>query len=166
MENLHLNLSQEEFSRGRKILLWGFAGLFFLAGAYVLFAGLILGQKSIPPILSIAPLGISLVVSIIAAFATFKGTDLYFHIDKDKIEYKFGILKPVTHSFNWVDIKELIMPRKQKKVKLIFNNGSFFVINLNWIQRNKSSAIRKNLFYVAREKELNVIKVITLSNKA
>ena len=94
MENLYYNLSEEEFSKGRKILLWGFAALFFLAGIYVLFVSLILGQKSISPVLSIAPFGISLVVSIIAAFATFKGTDLFFSIDNDKIEYKFGIFKP------------------------------------------------------------------------
>jgi hypothetical protein len=165
MENLYYNLSEEEFSRGRKILLWGFAGLFFLAGVYVLFVSLILGQKSISPVLSVAPLGISLVVSIIAGFATFKGTNLFFSIDNDKIEYKFGLFKPVTHSFKWIDIRELIMPRKQKKVKLVFKDGSFFVINLNWIQKKKSSQIRKQIFYFAKEKDLNVIKVVTLSGK-
>jgi hypothetical protein len=155
MENLYYNLSEEEFSKGRKILLWGFAAFFFLAGTYVLFVSLILGQKSISPVLSVVPFGISLIVSLISAFATFK----------DKIEYKFGILKPLTHSFQWIDIKELIMPRRQKKVKLIFKDGSSFVINLTWIQRKKSSLIRKQIFYAAREKDLNVIKVVTLSNK-
>ena len=48
MENLYYNLSEEEFSKGRKILLWGFSALFFLGGIYVLFVSLILGQKSIP----------------------------------------------------------------------------------------------------------------------
>jgi hypothetical protein len=165
MENVYYNLSEEEFSKGRKILLWGFAALFFLAGAYVIFVSLILGQKSISPVLSVAPFGISLVVSIIAGFATFKGTNLFFSIDKDKIEYKFGILRPLTHSFQWIDIKEIIMPRRQKKVKLIFKNGSSFVINLTWVQKKKSSLIRKQIFYAAREKDLNVIKVVTLSNK-
>jgi hypothetical protein len=165
MENLYYNLSEEEFSKGRKILLWGFSAFFFLAGTYVLFVSLILGQKSISPVLSVVPFGISLVVSVIAGFATFKGTDLFFSIDKDKIEYKFGILKPLTHSFKWIDIKELIMPRRQKKVKLIFKDGSSFVINLTWIQRKKSSLIRKQIFYAAREKDLNVIKVVTLSSK-
>ena len=165
MENLYCNLSEEEFSKGRKILLWGFAAFFFLAGTYVLFVSLILGQKSIPPVLSVAPFGISLVVSVIAGFATFKGTDLFFLIDKDKIEYKFGIFKPLTHSFKWIDIKELIMPRKQKKIKLIFKDGSSFIINLTWIQRKKSSHIRKHIFHMAREKDLNVIKVVTIANK-
>jgi hypothetical protein len=166
MENLYYNLSEEEFSKGRKILLWGFAALFFLAGVYILFVSLILKQKSIPPVLSVAPFGISLIVSIIAGFATFKGTNLFFSIDMDKIEYKFGIFKPITHYFKWIDIKELVMPRKQKKVMLVFKDGSTFVINLNWMKRNKSSGIRKHIFHVAREKDLVVTKVSTLSNKS
>src|SRR5664280_1457308 len=163
MENLYYNLSEEEFSKGRKILLWGFAALFFLAGGYILFVSLILGEKSISPVLSVAPFGISLIVSIIAGFATFKGTNLFFSIDMDKIEYKFGMFKPVTHNFNWIDIKELVMPRKQKKVMLVFKDGSTFVINLNWMKRNKSSGIRKHIFHVAREKDLVVKKVSMLS---
>ena len=166
MENLYYNLSEEEFSKGRKILLWGFAALFLLAGVYILFVSLILGQKSIPPVLSVAPFGISLVVSIIAGFATFKGTNLFFSIDMDKIEYKFGIFKPITHCFKWIDIKELVMARKQKKVMLVFKDGSTFVINLNWMKRNKSSGIRKHIFHVAREKDLVVTKVSTLSNRS
>jgi hypothetical protein len=164
MENLYINLSEKEFSRGSKTLLWGFAALFFLAGVYVLVVSLLLGQKSIPAILSLAPFGISLIVFIIAASATFKGTDLFFSIDHDKIEYKFGMFRPDIHSFNWIDIKELVMPHRQKKVKLIFKDGSSFIINLTWIQKEKSSSIRKHIFHVAREKDLNVKKVSTLGS--
>ena len=162
MENLYQNLSEKEFSRGSKILLWSFATLFFIAGVYVLFVNLVLGQKSIPAILSLAPFGISLIVFIIAATATFKGTDLYFSIDMEKIEYKFGIIRPVAHSIKWTDINELVMPSRQKKVKLILKDGSSFVINLTWIQRKKSSSIRKHIYHVAREKDLNVRKVLTI----
>lgn len=162
MENLYQNLSEKEFSRGSKFLLWSFATLFFIAGVYVLFISLVLGQKSIPAILSIAPFGISLIVSAIAGTATFKGTDLYFSIDMEKIEYKFGVIRPVTHSLKWIDIKELVMPSRQKKVKLVFKDGSSFVINLTWIQRRKSSSIRKHIYHVVREKDLNVRKVLTL----
>ena len=94
MENLYYNLSQEEFSTGRKLLLWGFAGLFFLAGVYILLISLVFGHKSITPVLSIAPFGISIVVSIIAALATIKRKDLFFLIDNDKIEFRYGIFKP------------------------------------------------------------------------
>jgi hypothetical protein len=165
MEKMYYNLSEEEFSGGRKTLLWGFAALFLIAGMYVLFASLILGHKSISPVLSVAPFGISFVVSIIAGIATFKGTDLFFVINNEKIEYKFGVIRPSTHSFNWIDVKEIIMPRKQKKIKLVFIDGSSFVINLNWIQRKKASLIRKQIFYAAKEKGLNVIKVVSLAGK-
>jgi hypothetical protein len=163
MENLYINLSEKEFSRGSKILLWGFSTIFCIAGVYILFVSLVLGQKSIPAVLSAAPFGISLVVGIIAAVATFKGTDNFFLIDKDKIEYKYGLFKPVDHLFNWSDVRELVMPNRQKKVLLIFKDGSSFIINLTWIQKEKSSSIRKHIFHVAREKDLNVRKVLVLA---
>jgi hypothetical protein len=165
MENLYINLSEKEFSRGSKTLLWGFAILFFLAGVYVLFVSLVLGHSSIPAVLSLAPFGISLIVFIIAASATFKGTDLFFSIDHDKIEYKFGMFRPDIHSFNWIDIKELVMPHRQKKVKLVFKDGSSFIINLTWIEKEKSGSIRKHIFHVAREKDLNVKKVSTMGSR-
>jgi hypothetical protein len=165
MESMYFNLSEEDFSGGRKTFLWGFSIFFFLAGGYILFESLVLGHKDIPVVLSAVPFGISLVVGLMAALATFKGTDLFFSVDKEKIEFKFGILKPVTHSFKWDDIKELVMPSKQKKVKLVFKDGSTFIINLNWIQRKKSSLIRKHIFHVAREKDLTVTKVPILSGR-
>lgn len=162
MENLYYNLSEEEFSKSKKVLLWSFASLFFLGGIYILLAYYALGQKNMMPVLSAAPFGISLIVAIIAGLASFKGTDLYFSIDQEKIEYKFGMFKPTTHTFRWTEIKELVMPQKQKKVKIVFKDGSSYVINLNWIQNNKSSLIRKDLFHVARERDLKVQKVSTL----
>jgi hypothetical protein len=163
MERLFLNLSEVEFSKSRKILLWSFSSLFFLGGVYVLVVSLVLGHKSISAVLSIAPFGISLVVAVIAAFATFKGTDLFFLIDQDKIEYKYGMIKPLLHSFKWNDVRELVMPGKQKKIKLIFKDGSSFIININWMDNTKSDHIRKHIFHMAREKDLNVVKVSMLS---
>jgi len=158
MENLYYNLSEEEFSKGRKLLLWIFSGLFFLAGLFVLMQSLVFGHKSISPSLSIAPFGISFVVSLIATFATVKRKDLFFSIDEEKIEFRYGVFKPKIHSFQWIDIKELVMPRKQKKAKLLLKDGSSFVINLNWLQKTKSSHIRKFLYYTARQKDINVTK--------
>ncbi len=165
MENLYYNLSEEDFSKGRKILLWGFVALFFLGGVYVLFVSLILGQKSVPAILSVAPFGISLVVSVIAAFATIKRKDLYFSVDNEKIEFRYGLIKPKKHSIKWIDIKELTMPHRQRKALLLLKDGSSFVINLNWIQKKKSSHIRKHIYLTAKEKNLNVIRVKNLVKK-
>jgi hypothetical protein len=162
MDKLYYNLSEEEFSRGRKFLLWGFACLFFLAGIYVLNANLILGQKSIPAVLSLAPFGISFFVTIIAAFATIKRKDLYFSIDNENIEFRYGIFRPKRHSFKWNDIKSLVMPQKQKKVMLLFNDGSSYIIDLTWLQKKKTSLIRKHLYITATRKNLVISKVKNL----
>lgn len=159
MENLYFNLSEEEFSKGRKILLWGFVAFFFLAGVYVLIISLVFGHKSIHAVLSVVPFGISLFVSVIALIATIKRNDLFFLVDEQKIEFRYGIIKPKKHSFSWNDIRELVMPHKQKKVKLHMKDDSTFVINLTWLQRKKTSLIRKHIFHVARSKDINVIKV-------
>jgi len=166
MENLFYNLSEEEFSKGRKLLLWGFAALFFLAGLYVLFISLVLGHESIHAVLSLAPFGISLIVGIIAVFDSIKRDDLFFLIDNDKIEFKYGIFNPQKHTFNWVDIKEIVMPHKQKKAKLHLKDGSSFVIDLTWLQKKKASLIRKHIYHSARDKNLNVLKVNNLTTNS
>ena len=166
MENLYYNLSEEEFSKGRKFLLWGFAGLFFLGGVYVLMLSFVFGHRTtIPPILSAAPFGICLMVSVIALFATMKRKDLFFSIDNEKIEFRYGLFKPKKHTFNWSDIKSLIIPHQQRKAKLIFKDGSSFIINLTWLQKRKSSAIRKHIYHAASFKQLEIIKVKILPDK-
>jgi len=163
MEKLYFNLSEEEFTKGRKILLWGFVAFFFIAGIYVLFVSLVLGHKSIPAILSVAPFGISFIVFVIAIFATIKRDDMFFLIDDEKIEFRYGIFKPKKYSFNWIDVKNLVMPHKQRKAKLQFKDDSSFVIDLTYLQKKKSSIIRKHIYHVARSKDLEVIKVDNLT---
>jgi hypothetical protein len=166
MEKLYFNLSEEEFSRGRKLLLWGFTGLFFLAGIYVLFSSLILEKKSIPAEISFAPFGISIIVAIISAFATIKRKDLFFSIDNEKIEFRYGVFRPQRRSFNWIDVKDIVMPQKQKKAMLRFKDGSSYVIDLTWLQKKKTSLIRKHLYITAREKNLDISKVRNLMGQA
>jgi hypothetical protein len=163
MENLYYNLSEEEFSPSRKILLWGFAGFFFLGGVYVLMTNLVFGHKSIPLVLSVAPFGISLVVSVIAAFATIRRKDLFFSIDDEKIEFRYGIYRPKKHSYQWSEINQLVIPHKQKKAKLMFRDGSSYVINLTWIQNKKSGIIRKHIYQTAASKDLKIVKVAQLN---
>lgn len=167
MEKLYLNLSEEEFSKGRKVLLWIFSSMFFLAGVWILILSLVLGHRStIPSVLSAAPFGISIVVGIIGVFATVKRKDLYFLIDDEKIEFRYGLLKPTRRSFKWIDIKEFTMPHKEKKVAIDFKDGSSFVINLIWLHKKKSALIRKHLYNSARDKNVNVTTVKNLVKKA
>jgi hypothetical protein len=159
MESLYYNLSEEEFSNGRKTLLWVFAGLFFLSGMFILIKSFILGHDALPAVLSLAPFGISLIVFVIAVFASIKRTDLFFSVNDEEIEFRYGIINPKKYTFKWNEIAELKMPSKQKKAMLLFKNGNTFVINLTWLQRKKSSLIRKHIYYAARSKDLKVTKV-------
>jgi hypothetical protein len=158
MEKLHVNLSEEEFSRGRKILLWSFSALFFTAGVYVLITNLLLGHKNIPIFIALITFGISLFVMTITVFSSITGKNLFFHVDEEIIEFRFGVIRPKTHTFKWEDITSLTMPPKQKKTVLMLRDGTSFSINLNWLQNNKASLIRKYLYQTAKEKEINVVR--------
>jgi len=166
MEPLFYNLSEEEFSKSRKILLWIFVFLFFIGGLVILLASPVFGLHQIKPSFSVAPFGISFFVGVVSAFATIKRKDLFFKIDDDKIEFRYGLIRPKKHTFLWENIKELVMPHKERKVKLNFKDGKSFVINLTWLQRKKSHFIRKHLFSTAKYKDMNVRKVLTLSQEA
>jgi hypothetical protein len=158
MENLNYNLSEEEFSKGRKILLWVFSLFFFLAGLGIIIMNLVLHDKSIHITFSIAPFCICIVVGMIAGMASFRKKDHFFIIDDDKVEFRYGLINPVKKTYLWSDIKEIHLPHKQRKVKLIMKNDSSYIINLTWIEKKKSSHIRKHFYYVAREKNINIIK--------
>jgi len=159
MENLYYDLSEVQFSKGRKAILWIFVVLFLLAGVYVLILSYVIKKESIQPVLSIAPFGISFIVAIIAYYSTVKRKNLFFSIDDEKIEFRYGLFHPKKHSFKWINIRELIMTRRQQKAKLLLKNGTSFVINLTWLQRQKANAIRRHIYYAARAKNLDVTKV-------
>ena len=159
MESHYYNLAEKEFSKGGKVLLWCFCSMFFLSGVFILFRSLILKNMDVSPKLSIVPFGISLAVSAFAAYATIKRKDLYFSVDDDKLEFRYGIISPKLRTFKWSDIKELIIPSAQKKIMLVFNDGLFFTINLSWIEKKKSNHIIKHIYQIAREKNLKVEKV-------
>lgn len=162
MENLYYNLSEEDFTFGRKVLIWVFFAAFFLGGIYVALIGPLFGVHRVKPILSLAPFGISLIVGLVAAYATIKRKDLFFLIDNDKVEFRYGLFRPKRYSFKWSDMREIVMPHKDRKIKVLFKDGTSYIIDLMWIQRKKSILIRKHFFHMAREKNLNVLKVVTL----
>jgi len=156
MENLHYNLSEEEFSKGKKAILWIFALIFFLAGLGTIFMTTKIS-------LSAAPFGISIVTGIIAGMATFSRKDHYFIIDNEKIEFKYGMINPQKTTYLWNDVVDIYFPHKEKKVKLVMKNNTSAIINFTWIQKKKSSLLRKHLFYAAKEKNINIIKTQVLS---
>jgi hypothetical protein len=162
MEKLFYNLSEEELTTGRKVLLWTFVAAFFLGGIWVAIASPVFGIHHIKPVLCLAPFGISLIVGLIAAYATIKREDLYFMVDEQKIEFRYGIFKPKKNTILWNDVKELVMPHKDKLIKVNFKDGRSQIINLSYIQKKKSTHIRKHIFHESHNQGLEVIKVIHL----
>lgn len=165
MENLFYDLSEQEFSKGRKILLWIFSGIFLFAGVAIIFMNLFQHNLNIHISFAIAPLGIGIFVGIIAVMSTFKRKGHFFLIDNDKIEYRYGLIKPIKYTHKWSDIKEVHLPHKEKKVLLLYKDNSSCVVNLTWIEKKKTSHIRKHFFYAAKEKSIPIVKVMTLPKK-
>lgn len=165
MERLFFDLSESEFSQSRKILVWIFSVVFFLAGCGIIFMSTVQHDKTIHISFSIAPFGISLFTAIVAYMATAKKKDHYFLMDNDKVEYRFGFFKPVKYTYNWNDVSEIWMPHKEKKVLLKLKDNSEHIINLTWIEKKKSHFIRKQFYYASKEKNINLIKVLNLFKK-
>jgi hypothetical protein len=159
MEKLFYDLSVNEFSSGRKILLWIFSGVFFLAGAGILYMNVIQHDASIHISFSIPPFGIGIFTAIVAYMASSTRKDHFFLMDDEKIEYRFGLIKPQKVTHLWSDMTEILMPHKEKKVLLKFKNNSEALVNLNWIEKKKTHHIRKHFFYAAREKNINIVRV-------
>ena len=163
MEQLYFNLSEEEFTSERKILLWILAGLFFIGSIYVVTAYPLFGRKSIPPVLALAPFGICLIITFFAILGKLKRKDLFFLVDYGKIEFRFGIFKAKRRSFQWSKISGLVMPSKQRKIKLILADNSAFVINLTMLKRSKSTSIKQHIYNLAAEKGIKITVVKFLS---
>lgn len=158
MEKLYFDLTEHEFSKGRKILLWIFCFSFFLAGVAIVYMYLIEHDLAIHVSYSIAPFSISLFAGFIAVLASIKKKNHYFVIDDEKIEYRYGLVKPVFRSYRWDNIKEVHLAHMSIKVRLLHYDGTVSVVNLTWLEKKKSSAIRKHIYHASREKNIPVLK--------
>ncbi len=164
MEKIYYNLSEAEYTRGRKILLWVVTILFFIGGLYVATLSPVFGKHSVRPILSLAPFGIGILIGVTALLATVKRKNMFFEINNDRIEFRYGMFNPKKHSYLWSDIKKMVMPHRERKVKLMFRDNSSEIINLSYIQRKRAMLIRKHLILGAMENNISVLKVINLAN--
>jgi len=163
MEQLYFNLSEEEFTKEREVMLWCLAVFFFLGSLYVLTASPIFGHKNMPPILAMAPFGISMIIAFFAILGKVKRKDLFFLVDYGKIEFRFGVFKAKRHSFKWSKILSLEIPYKQRKIRLYLDNNSTFVINLTFLKQRKSTLIKQHIHKLAAEKgiKVNLVKILS-----
>ncbi|MBS0009924.1 MAG: hypothetical protein KFF49_00840 [Bacteroidales bacterium] len=158
MEALKLNLSRNEFSTGRKILLWILGTLFLTGALWSLYVRLAKIDESAEPGLILVLFLISAFIYFIALLATVQKKSHFFHVDEDMISYRYGFFFPGYHKHKWEDISEIIMKYDQRTAMLILNNGKHISINLKWIQKSSSQLILKHIYYTAQNKNLPVIR--------
>lgn len=156
MEDLYYNLAKEEFSKGRKILIWIFASLMTLAGGWNLYLMFYKSTDYSNPVISIVLLCIGAFLYFIAILSSIKRESHFFKVDNDTISYRYGLLFPTSRTYNWEEIKTIYFPPHTKKVILVMHNGNIVNINLTWIEKNKSRLIIKHLYFsgMKRSKEI------------
>ena len=161
-QQLYYNLSEDQFTDERKILLRALAIIFFIGSLYVLIAKPVFGHRNMPQILAIPPFLICLTVVGFTMWGRLKRKDLFFLVDDGKIEFRFGIFKAKRRSFKWAKISSVEMPLLQRKIKLNLINDTSFVINLAYLKQIKSTLIKNYIYRLAIDKGIKTIVVGTL----
>lgn len=165
MESLYFDLTEETDSsvKMRVILLWVFAGLFFVVGLSVLLMEPLLDIHEIKPSLSLAPFGVFCIFGTFAILDMRKKKDIYFSVNDDAIEYRYGMIRAKKSILPWNVIKRLIVPHKEKKLMFQNKDGKNVVIDFTWIEKKKAGIIRKTICSGARDKDLDIWTVNYLS---
>jgi len=159
MEQVYYDLSEHEFTKGRKILLWIFCISFFLVGISIVFMHVIGHKMAIHVSYSTAPFGISIFTGIIAYLSTVKRKDHYFLIDDEKIEYRYGLINPVKRTHRWNEIREIHIPHRGNKIMILYNENKKPYINLTWLERKKSFLIKRHIYSFAKYKNIKIVAV-------
>lgn len=158
MEDLYLNLSEHEFSKGRKALLWIFGSIFILIGFWDLYLKIFKLDSFASTEVTIVSFSIGILVYILALLASSKRKEHYFKVDSNTISYRFGLIAPAHKKIDWKDVKAIYVPKKQKNAIVSLNSGAIININLSWVEKNKSRRIRKYIYHLAKEKSIETHK--------
>lgn len=158
MEDLKLNLSRNEFSTSKKVLLWIVGSMFLIGGLWALYMRLVKHDTSVQPGLTVVLLVLSAFMFFVAALATFRKRKHFFYVNDEAISYRYGLVSSSYHSYNWSEIKKVIMKYNQRKAILILNNDKHVTINLNWIQKTNSQIILKHIYFASKNKGLPLTK--------
>lgn len=158
MEDLYFNLAKEEFSKGRKIILWFMA----VAATVVTFVDVYL--KFIKHDTT-ATIGLTITLGITTAFfyliailSSVKKKEHFFKVNKEDISYHYGLMFQTHHIYKWKEVQKLYVPPRSKNITMLLKDGKAVKINLNWIEKNKSRMIIKHLFYSAKYKGIEIAK--------
>jgi len=158
MEDLYFDLAKEEFSKGRKIILWFMA----IAATIVTLTDIYLKFVKHDSNATIA-LTITLAITtsffyMIAILSSVKRKEHFFSIDKDTISYYYGLMFQTHRSYKWNEVQKLYVPPHSKNASLVLKNGKVVHINLTWVEKNKARMIRKHIFYSSKNKGIEILK--------
>lgn len=158
MEDLYFNLAKEEFSKGRKILLWFMA----IAATIVTLTDIYLKFVKLN---SNATIGLTVTLALatsflylIAILASVKRKEHFFKVDREIISYHYGLMFQKHHSYSWNEVQKLFVPPHSKNATLVLKDGKVVRINLTWVEKNKARMIRKHIFYSAKNKGIEILK--------
>lgn len=158
MDDLYFNLSEMEFSKGRKIILWIFGTIFILTGLWDLFLKIFKHNNMANMGLTITALAIGCFVYLIAILASSRKQENFFKVDSNAISYRFGLIAPSLIQIDWNNISAISMPAHQKNIFIDQKSGETIKIKLTWIEKNKSRLIRRHIYYVAKQRNIEVLK--------
>ncbi|MDX2414527.1 MAG: hypothetical protein QNK33_04990 [Bacteroidales bacterium] len=158
MEDLYFNLAKEEFSKGRKILLWFMAIATTIVTLVIVYLKYIKHDTNATIGLAITLTLITIFFYMIAILSTIKKKEHFFKVDNNTISYHYGLMFQSHHTYNWNEVKKLYVPPHSKNITLLLKNGNIVGINLTWIEKNKSRMIRKHIFYSAKTKGIEIHK--------
>ncbi len=158
MDDLYFNLATEEFSKSRKILIWVIAIIAALVSVWNSYLMFFKHDTYSTLGLNLSLYVITIFLFLIAILATKKRKEHFFKVDKETISYHYGLIFPSHKSFLWTEIKKVFMPPHSKNTVLILKDDKSVLINLTWVEKNKSRNIRKHIYYSAKEKGIEICK--------
>ena len=158
MDDLYVNLSEMEFSKGRKIILWIFGTIFILIGLWDLFLKIFKHNNMANIGLSITALAIGAFVYLIAILASARKQENFFKVDSSTISFRFGLIAPKQTQVTWSSIKTIYIPKHHKNIFIEEDSGKIMKVKLTWIEKNKARVIRKHIYAEAKQQNIEVIK--------
>lgn len=158
MDDLYYDLAKEEFSKGRKILVWILAILVSIVTLVVVYLKYVKFDPNTTLGLIVTLSIITVFLYLIAILSTVRRKEHFFRVDKDIISYRFGLMFQSHHTYKWSEIKRIYFPPHSKKTTLVLQDNKVIHINLTWVEKNKSRNIRKHIFYSAKNRGISIQK--------
>ena len=158
MDNLNFKLSEKEFSKGRKALLWIVGSIFTLIGLWDIYKSIELKDDRISVGVVTVTFSIAIFIFLVAFLASRKKQDHFFNVDDRGISYNYGMLLESKGNFEWTGIDHINFPPHRRAFILHLKAGGHKEVNLNWIEKTKGKSILRHVYYSAGIHGIRIIR--------